>query len=478
MPQTIVDATTPPPAARPVHQLWGLSVVGLHDRFWASRGIQVVRQGQPADIVDRAELYMLVESNLLTVFQPRRPLEDIFWAGATAAFVRIHEERQREYSERVVTDSGGKFLRISRVYGSPERRLARIALTTSRDLAAMWQRTRDPVQAWRDLRRRVPRLTRWINSVKGSVYQGDLPEEQADFVRKLIESWSTPSVSVPLVQQRGPGLWVHRNADVGQGATASGPVWVGAGRGCESGENLVGPAVLWDDPKVAATIIDLDWRALEPSEWIAGSGRNRPRASRIVKRVFDLGFAIAALLMTMWIFPLVMLAILIEDGRPFFFGHERETQGGRRFKCWKFRSMRKDAEKIKAQLAGQNQADGPQFFMENDPRLTRVGRFTRKFHIDELPQFFNVLVGEMSVVGPRPSPYAENQFNPAWREARLSMVPGITGLWQVRRTRKKGTDFQEWIRFDIEYAETANLRLDAWIILQTVKQILGLGRSN
>ena len=110
------------------------------------------------------------------------------------------------------------------------------------------------------------------------------------------------------------------------------------------------------------------------------------------------------MLLTLPLYPLIMLAIWIEDGRPFFFAHRRETLGGREFPCFKFRSMRKDAEKMKAELQRTNQADGPQFYIENDPRLTRVGRFLRKYNLDELPQFFNVLVGDMSVVGPRPSP--------------------------------------------------------------------------
>ncbi len=91
------------------------------------------------------------------------------------------------------------------------------------------------------------------------------------------------------------------------------------------------------------------------------------------------------------------------------------------------------------------------------PRLTRVGRLIRKYNLDELPQFFNVLVGDMSVVGPRPSPRKENQYCPPWREARLSVRPGITGLWQVKRTRRTGSDFQEWIKYDIEYVETPHL---------------------
>ena len=162
-----------------------------------------------------------------------------------------------------------------------------------------------------------------------------------------------------------------------------------------------------------------------------------------------------------------MLAIYLEDGRPFFFLHPRETLGGREFGCIKFRSMRKDADKIKAQLASNNQADGPQFFIKNDPRLTRIGRLIRDLNVDELPQFINILLGDMSVVGPRPSPRKENQYCPPWREARLSVRPGITGLWQVKRTRRQGLDFQEWIKFDIQYVEQLSWKLDLWIIFQT-----------
>jgi len=152
--------------------------------------------------------------------------------------------------------------------------------------------------------------------------------------------------------------------------------------------------------------------------------------------------------------------------------------GGKEFPCIKFRSMRKDAEKIKANLAAANQADGPQFFMDDDPRLTLVGRYLRRYNLDELPQFLNVLMGDMSVVGPRPSPKKENQYCPPWRDARLSVRPGITGLWQVRRTRVKGLDFQEWIKFDIEYVENQSWLMDLSIISETVVNLIrGITRS-
>ena len=170
--------------------------------------------------------------------------------------------------------------------------------------------------------------------------------------------------------------------------------------------------------------------------------------------------------------PIICLVILLEDGWPPFFGHKRQTLRGREFSCWKFRTMCKNAEALKAQLAAQNRCDGPQFFIENDPRLLKVGKFLRRYQLDELPQFWNVLMGHMSVVGPRPSPDKENQFCPAWREGRLSVRPGVTGLWQVRRTRAPQADFQEWIRYDLEYVQHESWRLDVWIIWTTVKRIL------
>jgi lipopolysaccharide/colanic/teichoic acid biosynthesis glycosyltransferase len=196
--------------------------------------------------------------------------------------------------------------------------------------------------------------------------------------------------------------------------------------------------------------------------------------SRVSKRAFDIVMSLVGLAFTVPFYPLIFLAIMLEDGRPFFFGHRRETCGGREFPCLKFRSMRKDAEAIKKGLKSTNLSDGPHFFMERDPRLTRVGWFLRATNIDELPQLFNVLLGQMSIVGPRPSPYSENQFCPAWREARLSMRPGITGLWQVRRTRQSGLDFQEWIKYDIEYIENAGWRMDLLILWQTIGAVLKL----
>jgi len=194
---------------------------------------------------------------------------------------------------------------------------------------------------------------------------------------------------------------------------------------------------------------------------------------RVTKRGFDIVFSLGVLIVTLPLYPLIAMAIMIEDGWPVFFAHTRQTMHGRPFPCLKFRSMCEEAERIKQEIIEKNEVDGPQFFVEDDPRVSRVGGVLRRYQLDELPQFFNVLLGQMSVVGPRPSPDKENQYCPAWREMRLGVRPGVTGLWQVKRTREPETDFQEWIRYDLEYVQHQSWRMDIWIIIQTIKRMIG-----
>ena len=195
-----------------------------------------------------------------------------------------------------------------------------------------------------------------------------------------------------------------------------------------------------------------------------------------VKRAIDFTLSLVALVVLSPVIIAIAIAVFIDDGAPIFFGHRRQAKGGRIFRCWKFRTMRRNAEALVAELRKQNLCDGPQVFIRDDPRVTRVGRILRKFQLDEFPQFFNVLIGDMSIVGPRPSPDNENQFCPAWREKRLSVRPGITGLWQVMRTRAPGKDFQEWIQYDIEYVERKSPLLDLRIFVQTIMNMLHIGR--
>jgi lipopolysaccharide/colanic/teichoic acid biosynthesis glycosyltransferase len=459
--------------------IWGLDPVALHARFWASRGVQVVRLGEPSEIVKHAELFLLLDPRTLSIFRLTALVDRLNWLQPDLLFVRLREARERGYREIIHANEQGRFARFERDYGSADGSLARVALTPDRDLARVWQSATEPREGWRHLRRTLPRELRSTMSVEGHVYDRDSKRQTARFVRDLVSLWGRPDATIDRVRGSGSHVWVDTEAHVESGAKFTGPVWIGAGREVGRDTTAVGPAVMWDSPQAKPTIEDIRWLELEPSEPPTDPApRRSPAAARAFKRGFDIVFSLVALGLTLPLYPFIALAIVIEDGWPIFFAHRRETIGGREFPCIKFRSMRRNAEDIKAELSEKNLADGPQFYIDNDPRMTRVGAILRAYQLDELPQFINVLLGDMSIVGPRPSPYKENQFCPAWREARLSVRPGVTGLWQIKRTRATGADFQEWIKYDIEYVENASFRLDLYVIWKTIALVLrGVTRS-
>jgi lipopolysaccharide/colanic/teichoic acid biosynthesis glycosyltransferase len=455
--------------------VWGLGPAQLHDRYWASRGVQVVRQGEPSEIVDGAEMFLLIDSRSMALFSLARPIETFCWSKPRLLYVRLKDRRENDYSERAVVGADNRFIRFERLYGGSSSRLARVALTCQRDIAHLWQESASPAQAWRALRARVNRSQHEVFSIAGNIYDVSNEGDLVAFGRRLAHLWRRPDSTINRPRALGtPGVWVDPDSNVPRESQIMGPVWIGAGRQIDPARSIVGPCILWDDPRHRPAPETLQWERIEPV--ISPDYVVRPRKlsslGRGGKRLFDIAFALLVLLVTLPVYPLIMAAIWLEDRGPIFFSHRRQTLGGREFPCIKFRSMRVDADLLKHQLIEKNLADGPQFFMAADPRLTRVGRFLRDWNLDELPQFINVLMGHMSVVGPRPSPHSENQFCPGWREARLSVRPGITGLWQVKRTRRRGTDFQEWIKYDIQYVENAGMRLDLWIILQTVRVLV------
>jgi lipopolysaccharide/colanic/teichoic acid biosynthesis glycosyltransferase len=202
--------------------------------------------------------------------------------------------------------------------------------------------------------------------------------------------------------------------------------------------------------------------------------RRWPRLSyvRCIKRIADCVLAAIVLILFAPLMPFIALAIKLNSPGPIFFKDKRQGLHGREFNCLKFRTMIVGAEKIQEKLKSASHVDGPQFKMLNDPRLSAVGAFLRETYIDEIPQFFNVLMGQMSVVGPRPSPKSENTLCPYWRDARLSVRPGITGLWQIYRTRVPMKDFQEWILYDTEYVRNLTFKMDLWICLKTTKKMV------
>jgi exopolysaccharide biosynthesis polyprenyl glycosylphosphotransferase len=190
-----------------------------------------------------------------------------------------------------------------------------------------------------------------------------------------------------------------------------------------------------------------------------------------VKRMLDCAAAGAGLLVLAPLFALVAIIIRLDSKGPALFSQTRVGEGGREFRCWKFRSMYIDAEARKEELAEQNEmAGGVIFKMKKDPRITRVGRYIRKASIDELPQLWNVFAGDMALVGPRPAvPKEVAEYTP-YERGRLSVKPGITCLWQI--SGRSDLPFDRQVELDLEYARVRSLRKDLEILLQTVPAVL------
>ena len=192
----------------------------------------------------------------------------------------------------------------------------------------------------------------------------------------------------------------------------------------------------------------------------------------VLKRIMDICGGLAGCILTGIIFLFVAPAIYIKSPGPIFFSQYRVGKNGRKFKIYKFRSMYMDAEERKKELMKQNNIkDGMMFKMDDDPRITKVGKFIRKTSIDELPQFYNILIGQMSLVGTRPPTVDEfNQYN-LYYKRRLSMTPGLTGMWQVSG-RSSITDFDEVVKLDLEYIDNWSVGLDIKILFMTVVTVL------
>lgn len=191
----------------------------------------------------------------------------------------------------------------------------------------------------------------------------------------------------------------------------------------------------------------------------------------IIKRIMDIIGGLVGLMLTALITPFVALAIKVESPGPVFFSQVRIGKNGRRFKIYKFRSMYMDAEERKKELEAQNELSGPMFKMENDPRITKVGKFLRKTSIDETPQFYNILIGQMSLVGTRPPTEDEFEQYSMYYKRRLSIKPGLTGMWQVNG-RSEVTNFDDVVKYDLEYIDNWSLGLDIKLILKTFTGVL------
>jgi exopolysaccharide biosynthesis polyprenyl glycosylphosphotransferase len=191
---------------------------------------------------------------------------------------------------------------------------------------------------------------------------------------------------------------------------------------------------------------------------------------RVFKRALDLGIIVLLALPTLFMMGLIALVIKLDTPGPVLYASPRVGREGQEFRMYKFRSMVNNADEQKDALRGLNEADGPLFKIKNDPRLTQAGRFIRRFSLDELPQLYNVLLGQMSLVGPRPPLPEEVERYKPWHRQRLAVVGGMTGLWQV--SGRSDLSFDELCLLDIYYIENWTLGMDVRILLQTIPHLL------
>lgn len=186
----------------------------------------------------------------------------------------------------------------------------------------------------------------------------------------------------------------------------------------------------------------------------------------VVKRLFDIVASACGLILLFPLFLFLVIKIRSEDGGPAFYSQERIGKNEKPFKMWKFRSMVVDADKMLDKLEDQNEIDGAMFKIKDDPRVTKIGRVIRKYSLDELPQLWNVLIGDMSLVGPRPPLPSEVEEYTNYDKQRLTVMPGCTGLWQV--TRRSEADFDEMVWLDIVYINHSGVWEDLKLIIKTV----------
>jgi exopolysaccharide biosynthesis polyprenyl glycosylphosphotransferase len=191
----------------------------------------------------------------------------------------------------------------------------------------------------------------------------------------------------------------------------------------------------------------------------------------VAKRVLDIAVSFILLILLAPVFVIIALLIRLWSDGPVLFRQERVGLNKRRFLIFKFRTMVPNAEKILAELEGQNEVSGPVFKIREDPRITPIGKVLRRTSIDELPQLFNVLKGDMSLVGPRPLPVRDYEgFNEDWQRRRFSVRPGITCLWQI--SGRSSIPFEQWMRMDLQYMDEWSLWLDVKILAQTLSAVL------
>jgi len=454
-------------------------------------------------VVDSAEAGWVALRNGRYALELREKVieEALRLARADVVVVTVDPER-RAYREKLRVTSDGTLLGFRRLYRDevvpavvPEewphllfvRKTALEALDNGRSLPAVFAALVSQVKengvlvqglavggrTW-DLASPAGLLTFFAQAVAGSNRKRPVP--------------SGDGVSVsPKARIQGTVL-MEKGVRVEDDAVVLGPTFLGrgarVGRGALVRQSIVAPGVevpgggmVRNQVVCPSFSVCVDAAVLAESRAAQGDGsvfRRWPLLSyaSLGKRLLDIAGSLVTLCLTAIIFPVIAMAIKLNSKGPVFYLHRRQGRHGKEFRCIKFRTMVTQAHQLQDVVRAVNEVDGPQFKIEEDPRVTLVGSFLRQTNLDEIPQFINVLLGHMSFVGPRPSPDEENQMCPAWREARLSVRPGITGLWQVARSKDRANDFQEWIHYDTEYVRGLSLWLDVVIVVKTLGILL------
>ena len=430
------------------------------------------------------------------------PLGAIDWTTIDAELTRpqagaIHivalDENPGGTTERVQLDSAGRVRRIQRYYDAHTWAFTRGIACSIVPAAALLAADCADFGDLRELRHEL--MLRGVPSRDVPLVPGALNLENPRALLHLAErcihaagpatgaAVVAPSANVEPGAQLIGSVFVHDDALVGAGARVIGPTVIGRGArvGARSvvAQCLVTPGArvtagtMHRHSVVAGTIstggdfdgsdesVNLDHMPVDPG--LPATPALYPRVKAIVEPCLA---AIAVLLLSP-VLLLIALIIKLESRGPVLYGDLRETLGGRTFRCWKFRTMVAGAHARQREMLTTNQVDGPQFKIDRDPRITRVGAWLRRVSLDELPQLFNIVGGNMSFIGPRPSPFRENQICIPWREARLSVRPGISGMWQVCRSQRNAGDFHQWIHYDLLYVRNMSFLVDLRLVIAT-----------
>jgi lipopolysaccharide/colanic/teichoic acid biosynthesis glycosyltransferase len=476
---TIASMPTAPALSggRSPRTMWGLDPGQLHDCFWASRGVQVIRAGQAPIRLEKPELFMLTNARTLGIFRIDPIVRRMQWQDPALLMVRLQNTRNGLASDGNSGAETGTSSREQPLGEGGSLRSAWVAFTADCMLADRWQSTSDNDQSWRRLRRLVRRGSRSTMILRGRIYDLLDEPETAALVGDLVKYWPNPGAIVNGIRKVGPRAWAPESAGVGVASRLARAAWIGAGRsvvphvdatkfndGRMTGDN---EAILWDDSTTPATGEHHELRTVESVESLARKAAQRRRSRLPVKRVCDILLSAIVLTAALPLVPLITLAIYLESGRPIFWRRRCQTGGAHEFSCLQFRTLRSDANTHRAAVVAVCDEESKQRQFQSE---TRVGAILRRYHLDELPKFMLVLRGDMTVVGPCARSSAASRHGSvgcvAWHP------PGVTGPWRIRRLRGLKVDSAQAIQMDLEYHIHAGWRLDLSILGQTIQMFL------